>query len=669
MNYTIKITVGFIKSGIFSSKREIELEQLPCVMEACFSENNVSDIKQVDNSFFCCTISSPNSIEEVTKCISDKIVSNFKEVNQHSTPTQKENDCFCLIGESSFLTVSKESGEEEKKSSLIFDENALNSLVGDIDNLIGWDSFKEFAHECADYADDMFKHKSQKSFRSQSYLFAINGGCGLTRGINLLTLLGVYIGAFSQKYYFEYILSDETEGSRICIKDLFGVIYEKNNYGSLICLDISEFLENSKQLTLKNLLIELSHYTNNFNFVFRVPYIEPHELKKVEDMLADILLIKTFTIPPFTDEQLEEKAKEILNDYDFKMDKSACEVFHTLIREEKSDGRFYGLRTVEKVTDKIILQKHKADIRKKVEKRDGIIHKQDIECLAQTLNEKVKDGFEELSEMIGMEKIIASVKEIVTQAKVAVENKKIEHPCMHMRFLGAPGTGKTTVARIIGKIFAENGLLTNGHFFEYEARDLCGQYVGQTAPRTAAICRDAYGSVLFIDEAYDLYRNDIGQNDYGKEALTTLIAEMENHRDNFIVIMAGYKKPMETLMEGNMGLRSRMPYVIEFPSYTKEQLAQIFMLMAKKHFDCDSDLDEAVKNYFDAMPQGYIDSEDFPNARYVRNLYERTWSKAAMRTQLQNVKEISLCAADFLAASSEKEFSYQQTNTRPRIGF
>lgn len=126
---------------------------------------------------------------------------------------------------------------------------------------------------------------------------------------------------------------------------------------------------------------------------------------------------------------------------------------------------------------------------------------------------------------------------------------------------------------------------------------------------------------------------------------------------------------METLMEGNMGLRSRMPYVIEFPSYTKEQLAQIFMLMAKKHFDCDSDLDEAVKNYFDAMPQGYIDSEDFPNARYVRNLYERTWSKAAMRTQLQNVKEISLCAADFLAASSEKEFSYQQTNTRPRIGF
>lgn len=144
---------------------------------------------------------------------------------------------------------------------------------------------------------------------------------------------------------------------------------------------------------------------------------------------------------------------------------------------------------------------------------------------------------------------------------------------------------------------------------------------------------------------------------------------MENHRDNFIVIMAGYKKPMETLMDGNMGLRSRMPYAIEFPSYTKEQLAQIFMLMAQKHFECDPDLGKAVKDYFDNMPQEHIDSEEFPNARYVRNLYERTWSKAAMRTQLQNEKEISLCAADFTAASSEKEFSYQQTNSRKRVGF
>ena len=236
-----------------------------------------------------------------------------------------------------------------------------------------------------------------------------------------------------------------------------------------------------------------------------------------------------------------------------------------------------------------------------------------------------------------------------------------------MRFTGAPGTGKTTVARILGRIFAENGILRNGYFFEYMSRDLCGEYVGQTAPKTAAICRDAYGSVLFIDEAYALYNGE-SNNDYGKEALATLISEMENHRDDMVVIMAGYRDDMDKLMEGNAGLRSRMPYQIDFPSYSKKQLTEIYMLMVRKHFEYEPELEQTAANFFDSLDQSYVDSQDFANARFVRNLYERTWSKAAIRSQMDGLETIRITSDDFRQAASENEFS-EKLMTKHTLGF
>ncbi|MBO4277482.1 MAG: AAA family ATPase, partial [Clostridia bacterium] len=195
------------------------------------------------------------------------------------------------------------------------------------------------------------------------------------------------------------------------------------------------------------------------------------------------------------------------------------------------------------------------------------------------------------------------------------------------------------------------------------------EYVGQTAVRTASICRDAYGSVLFIDEAYALYDNDYQYNDYGKEALTTLISEMENHRDDMLVIMAGYTEDMETLMRGNAGLRSRMPYAINFPNYTKQQLFEIFMLMVRKHFAYTEQFEQEANRYFFALSDEYIASKEFANARFVRNLYERTWSKGALRAALTGNDVIELIKEDFVAAAAEKEFSEKLTQEKARIGF
>ena len=172
---------------------------------------------------------------------------------------------------------------------------------------------------------------------------------------------------------------------------------------------------------------------------------------------------------------------------------------------------------------------------------------------------------------------------------------------MHMKFLGAPGTGKTTVARILGKALKEEGLLEKGNFFEYRGRDLCGQYIGQTATITKDICRKAYGSVLFIDEAYSLYKGKDNERDYGKEAVVTLMTEMENHPNDLLLIFAGYDDEMDMLMEANPGLSSRLPFTIRFDNYSSEELYHIFETMATKDFECEKALLDEAKKYFTTL--------------------------------------------------------------------
>ncbi|MBR4812816.1 MAG: AAA family ATPase, partial [Lachnospiraceae bacterium] len=468
---------------------------------------------------------------------------------------------------------------------------------------------------------------------------------------------------------------------------------------------------------LKAFLRQLIPLESDYIFAFRVSYIEPTALKALSDTISDILYLRTIAVPPYTNEQLKQGAVLALADYSFSLSDDAWDVFFSRIAEEKSDGRFYGMQSVRKIVCEILWLKHLADAaaaeadeaaaetvaeeESAVETADNaenaveiikttsdaaestseaevpaseepssdltVISKTDIMGLSATYNENKQSGFDKLAELIGMEAITERIREIVSQVKYSLKDSSIDRPTLHMRFTGAPGTGKTTVARILGQIFAENGILRNGYFFEYMSRDLCGEYVGQTSPKTASICRDAYGSVLFIDEAYALYSGE-SNNDYGKEALATLISEMENHRDDMVVIMAGYKGDMDKLMEGNAGLRSRMPYQIDFPSYTKKQLTEIFMLMVRKHFAYNPELEQTVANFFDSLDQAYIDSQDFANARFVRNLYERTWSKAAIRSQMDGLDCVRITSDDFRAAASEGEFS-EKLMTKHTLGF
>jgi SpoVK/Ycf46/Vps4 family AAA+-type ATPase len=400
--------------------------------------------------------------------------------------------------------------------------------------------------------------------------------------------------------------------------------------------------------------------------VFRVPFVDKDVLARIKYSLSDLLSVKVVSFPPFNYDEIKVCAEEQLKGYNFSITKSAWKYFFERISEEKSDGKFYGINTVKKVVRELVYQKVLAN--SKQQEKSMQITVNDTKAICAEVNDSNLSGIEQLNKLVGIDSIKKRVEEIIAQIELSLKDPSIERPCIHMRFVGNPGTGKTTVARLIGKILKEKGVLRIGAFFEYSGRDFCGRYVGETAPKTTSICRDAYGSVLFIDEAYSLYRGNGDTKDFGREAIDTLIAEMENHRNDFMVIMAGYTSDMDNLMSGNLGLASRMPYTIEFPNFTREQLYDIFVSMVKSKFKYDESLFDAAHDFFINLPDELISSKEFSNARYVRNLFERTWAKAAMRCQLNSKTDIVLIKDDFEHASADKEFA---TNIpkKTRMGF
>lgn len=535
--------------------------------------------------------------------------------------------------------------------------------------LVGWDAYKKLCEEITAVAPQIKKSGAERSFLFQNFLFSVNSGYGLSTALRKFAELLESLDLFSftmEQPVIEIKLAGENSGNEYTIASAIDQLYEEECKRRLVCIDISNYLEKSKHNALKEFLLKLVPIEEDYIFAFSVPFLEQEALKDIRTVLADVLFIREIVVVPFNDEQLKQCAEYALKEFGYRMDEEALEVFFSRISEEKSDGRFYGIQTVRKIVYEMVWLKSKAATYDNGS--EPVITAGEISGLSESYKAKKKNGFDELESMVGMEEITARIKEIVAQVKLSMQTPGMERPCLHMRFVGAPGTGKTTVARLVGRIFRENGILRNGYFFEYSARNLCGEYVGQTAPKTSAICRDAYGSVLFIDEAYALYQGDGRTSDYGKEALTTLISEMETHRDDMVVIMAGYKEDMDVLMEANSGLRSRMPFKIEFKSYTSDELYEIFMLMVRKHFTYTEDFDAEVKNYFATLSEDYMKSKEFANARFVRNLYERTWSKAALRTSFTDDKEIVLTKEDFLAASGEKEFN-EKLMMKRKLGF
>lgn len=288
-----------------------------------------------------------------------------------------------------------------------------------------------------------------------------------------------------------------------------------------------------------------------------------------------------------------------------------------------------------------------------------MLHKDSVVQVYADSTVQLRELLEEIDGMIGLDGVKREIHNLVNllQVQKMRESRGLKYPVMsnHLVFTGNPGTGKTTVARKIAKIYRCLGILERGHLIETDRAGMVAGYMGQTAEKVNELAEKAMGGILFIDEAYTLSNYKM-EGDFGQEAIDTLLKIMEDKRDNLVVIVAGYPEPMEKFLDSNPGLRSRFNKHIQFEDYSVSQLNEIFHLM------CDSQdykiADDAESELLLNIGQMVAGSkENFANAREVRNYFEQVVSRQANRIMEHSGEDM-----DYLI-TIEKEDLKQDLNT------
>ena len=383
----------------------------------------------------------------------------------------------------------------------------------------------------------------------------------------------------------------------IVLSDITGINLKDNNYIKKLFFTLKELLENKKIIVISGTKEEIDLFFQNDSslmnkyFPFRINGINP----SVNDIYNEVLSI------------VEESAN--LDD-DFKI--SILDYITNTF--EKTDMDYPSYR--DNLCREILFN-----------------HKLPVVESTKTIDEV----FKELNELVGLKKVKKTLYELVDYMNFIKKNKdfNLKSVNLHMVFLGNPGTGKTTVARLVSNILYELGFIKQNKLLEVTVKDLVAEYVGQTAPKVMNVVEKAMGGVLFIDEAYALAStNDSSYND---EAIATLIKAMEDNRDNLVVIFAGYTKEMQDFLDSNSGIVSRIGYTFEFDDYTEDELVEIFKgMVTKAGFVAN---DDAILKLRDIIRE-YKDTKNFGNARFVRNVYEKTIIKHASNTKNKKRRDI-----------------------------
>lgn len=549
---------------------------------------------------------------------------------------------------------------------------SLPETLRQLENLVGFDAVKEEVQVIVKMVEQLVSHVKEPikgPVFPYHYLLNVGGP-----GIDLAPLLEVLAAAFYHLGLYEEYNQDELtikEGGR-------NSLYLLDEEGLVVVHNV-DILDKEDPEDFSGLLSHIQKNTGEAIYILTTVGREPEEIEAVAKKLEEKVNLRVLHVPDYTSAQLVQIAENNLQAYGIELEAGGARALQDFLEQARQQGKLENSRSAQKITEKLRFGKIQQLIKESGEY--STITEQDVLELTRELfgEEKPVQGtesaFDELERIIGLEEVKARVVEICRA--IAVNKKKAElgiieqRPNLHMLFKGNPGTGKTTFARIVARILKELGILSKGDFFEVTREDLVSVYLGGTAERAKRKIREAYGSVLFIDEAYAL---DGGhRRDYGHEALAVLVKEMEDKRDDLVVILAGYTEEIEAMLEINPGLKNRIAHQVEFPNYAGQELLQIL----EKELGEGYVLEQGAREMLLQLLENASRNADryFGNGRFARTVAERLLAKQALRLGEQGLssKEAlqTLLVQDVEAVIRDQDIAawHQREMEKKGIGF
>lgn len=507
----------------------------------------------------------------------------------------------------------------------------LAEALQQLNGLVGLDELKAEVYRVVDFISSLKENGHQLPAREAypfHYICTTDGvGVGLSSALKLMAAIFYHLeicplyGCIEERVDKEngYLIDHRFDENGICAA-VGADLLEDSELEELIDKLVGEFRDQVVVLVLdasqKRALAKLQHKLKAQG----VPFRRLH-------------------LPAYSEPQMVEIFKRILKPYGCQLNLEGEKLFKAALGQMREDNSVCGARTLKDIACRMaleVLSKPRLSAAARSKKLKGEAINNYLRALP--LEESDANGgspgaepLGELDKLVGLTAVKKRVREIL--AHFVMEKKKAdldirgEKLCMHMLFTGNPGTGKTTVARIVGQVLKAEGLLDKGDLVEVSREDLVALYIGHTAIKTASVIEKSLGSVLFIDEAYAL--NGGSEKDFGQEALATLVKKMEEHKDELVVIMAGYTDEMEKMIALNPGLTSRVPHKIEFPDYSGEELYAIFGQQLGEDYRISTEADKKLQQLF--VKAATSADKRGGNGRFVRNVAERLKMKQGIR--------------------------------------